>query len=236
MTKQPLKIQIWSDVMCPFCYIGKKNFEKALTNLSFKESVEVEWKSFQLDPTLTSNPTYTSDYLVQKKGFTKEQGQQMSTQVANTGKQAGIDFRFDKAQIVNTFTAHRLLHLSKKHGVSNDMEELLFEAHFTNGDNIADADVLVALAEKLGIDAKEARKAIESDVFDGEIRQDIAQASAIGVRGVPFFVVDGKYGISGAQPAEAFTEVLEQVYSEKNAPLKDLSADGMSCGPEGCEV
>lgn len=233
-----MKIEIWSDVMCPFCYIGKNNFEQALDKLPFKDQVEVEWKSFQLDPTLDPGKTQnTIEYFKEKKGFPEAQASQMISQVAQMGKGAGIDFNFEKALITNTFSAHRLLHLAKKHNKSNEMEEALFIAHFIDGKNVGDAEVLVSLAENLGIDKEEAVKAVTSDQLDYEVNQDIMQARKNGVSGVPFFVLNGKYAVSGAQPVEVFENALQQTYKETVSPFKDLSGgSGASCDADGCSI
>lgn len=233
-----MKIEIWSDVMCPFCYIGKNNFEQALEKLPFKDQVEVEWKSFQLDPTLDANkPQTTIQYFEEKKGVPESQAKQMLAQVAQMGKGAGINFDFEKALIVNTFTAHKLLHLAKKHNKSNEMEEALFIAHFIDGKNVGDPEVLVSLAENMGIDTKEARQTVTSDEMDYEINQDILEARNNGVTGVPFFVLNGKYAVSGAQPVEVFENALQQTYKETVSPFKDLSGDnGASCDADGCSI
>ncbi|MCQ9639663.1 DsbA family oxidoreductase [Chryseobacterium sp. WG14] len=233
-----MKIEIWSDVMCPFCYIGKNNFEQALNKLPFKDEVEVEWKSFQLDPSLDPKQTQnTIEYFREKKGFPEAQATQMISQVAQMGKGAGIDFNFEKALITNTFSAHKLLHLAKKYNKSNEMEEALFIAHFIDGKNVGDTEVLVSLAENLRIDKEEARKAVTSDQLDYEVNQDILEARNNGVSGVPFFVLNGKYAVSGAQPVEAFEEALQQTYKETVSPFKDISGgSGASCDADGCSI
>ncbi|MCT2563857.1 DsbA family oxidoreductase [Chryseobacterium herbae] len=233
-----MKIEIWSDVMCPFCYIGKHNFEHALEKLPFKDEIELEWKSFQLDPGLdASKPQNTVEYFKEKKGFPAEQASQMIGQVAQMGKNVGIDFNFEKALIINTFTAHKLLHLAKKYGKANEMEEALFIAHFTDGKNVGDIKELVALAENLGIDKDEARQALTSNEFDSEINQDIQEAKNNSISSVPFFVLNGKYAVSGAQPAEVFADALQQAYKETVSPFKDLSKEGgTSCDTDGCTI
>jgi predicted DsbA family dithiol-disulfide isomerase len=232
-----MKIEIWSDLMCPFCYIGKNNFEQALAKLPFKDEVEVEWKSFQLDPTLDPKETKnTIEYFKEKKGFPEAQAQQMIGQVAQMGKGAGIDFNFEKALITNTFSAHKLLHLAKKYNKANEMEEALFIAHFIDGKNVGDIDTLVSLAETLSIDKEEAKQALTSEEFDYEINQDILEARNNGISGVPFFILNGKYAVSGAQPVELFENALQQTYNETVTPLKNLSDNGASCDTDGCEI
>lgn len=231
-----MKIEIWSDVMCPFCYIGKNNFEKALAQLPFKNEVEVEWKSFQLDPSLDPKETKTTfDYFREKKGFPEAQAQQMISQVQQMGAGAGIDFHFEKALITNTFSAHKILHLAKKHNKSTEMEEALFITHFIDGKNIGDSETLISLAESLGIDQEEARRVLNSDIFDAEIGKDIEEARTNGISGVPFFILNGKYAVSGAQPAELFANALQQTYDETVALLKMQTDNGASCDEDGCE-
>lgn len=233
-----MKIEIWSDVMCPFCYIGKNNFEEALNKLPFKDEVQVEWKSFQLDPSLDPKQTQnTIEYFREKKGFPEAQATQMISQVAQMGKGAGIDFNFEKALITNTFSAHKLLHLAKKYNKSNEMEEALFIAHFIDGKNVGDTEVLVSLAESLDLDKEEARQAVTTDQWNNEVNQDILEARNNGVSGVPFFVLNGKYAVSGAQPVETFEEALQQTYKETVSPFKDISgSSGASCDADGCSV
>ncbi|WP_449398126.1 DsbA family oxidoreductase [Chryseobacterium wanjuense] len=232
-----MKIEIWSDVMCPFCYIGKNNFEQALEKLPFKDEVQVEWKSFQLDPTLDPKETKnTIEYFKEKKGFPEAQAQQMIGQVQQMGKSAGIDFNFDKALITNTFPAHKLLHLAKKYNKSNVMEEALFIAHFIDGKNVGDLQTLISIAESLGIDNTETEKVLTSEEFDYDVNQDIMEARNNGVSGVPFFILNGKYAVSGAQPVELFASALQQTYDETVLPLKHLSDHGASCDTDGCEI
>jgi len=232
-----MKIEIWSDVMCPFCYIGKHNFEEALEKLPFKNDVEVEWKSFQLDPTLNPSETKTTlEYFKEKKGIPEAQASQMVSQVTQMGQMAGIDFNFEKALITNTFPAHRLIHLAKKHNLSSEVEEALFEAHFIDGENVGSVDLLVSIAEKLGIDKEEAQKVLGSDTLDQEVNQDIADAQNNGITGVPFFVLNGKYAVSGAQPVETFVNALQQTYNETKSKFKDLSDGGASCDADGCSI
>ncbi|GAA5087679.1 DsbA family oxidoreductase [Chryseobacterium ginsengisoli] len=232
-----MKIEIWSDVMCPFCYIGKNNFEQALEKLPFKDEVEVEWKSFQLDPTLDPKEAKnTFEYLKEKKGLPEAQAQQMIGQVSQMGKGAGIDFHFDKALITNTFSAHKLLHLAKKYNKSNEMEEALFIAHFIDGKNVGDLETLISLADSLGIDNEEAKNILTSEEFDYDINQDILEARNNGVTGVPFFILNGKYAVSGAQPVELFANALQQTYDETVSPLKNLSNGENSCDTDGCSI
>ncbi|MEN4760383.1 DsbA family oxidoreductase [Chryseobacterium sp. C39-AII1] len=232
-----MKIEVWSDVMCPFCYIGKHNFEQALEKLPFKDKVEVEWKSFQLDPTLESGKAIsTSQYFKEKKGFPESQAQQMMNHVSEVGKSAGLEFNFSKALITNTFSAHKILHLAKKYSKANEMEELLFKAHFTDGKDVSDVDVLSSLASELGINEEETKKVLSSDEFDYEVNQDILEARNHGISSVPFFVLNEKYAVSGAQPVNVFEDALRQTFKETESPFINLSDQGNSCDDDGCTI
>lgn len=230
-----MKVEVWSDVMCPFCYIAKKNFEKALENLPFKKEVDVEWKSFQLDPDFEENSgTVTvEEYLMNRKGFSKSHVQQFQQQLKQMGESVGIKFNLDITVAANTFPAHKLLHLAKKYEKSGAMKEALLEAHFMNGKNIADLEFLTSLAVGLGLDEGETKEALFGDSYDYEINQDIMEARNIGVSGVPYYLINNKYAVSGAQPVEVFIEVLEKAYQENiKEPLEQN--EGNMCGIDGC--
>ena len=230
-----MKIEIWSDVMCPFCYIGKKNFENALETLPFKDNIEVEWKSFQLDSSLeTGKPITTAQYFKEKKGLPETKGKQLTEQVVQMGKSSGIDFDFEKAIITNTFQAHKLIHLAKKHQLGAEMEEELFKAHFLEGKNIGLDEVLISLGEKLGISTDEIKNTLSTETLDNEVKQEIVEASQLGISGVPFFVIDRKYGVSGAQPTDYFKQAITQAYNEK--AMDETAEKDLSCGEDGCEI
>ena len=229
-----MKIEIWSDVMCPFCYIGKKNFENALEELSLKDKIDVEWKSFQLDPSLEMGEAITTaQYFKEKKGFPENQAKQTTAQVTEMGKSAGIDFNFEKAIITNTFPAHKLIHLAKKNDLGSEMEEELFKAHFLEGKNIGDSETLINLGKKLDLDSDMIKEALSSKVLDLEVKHEIIEASQLGISGVPFFVINQKYGVSGAQPVETFKEAITQAYNESSftSNNKDLS-----CSEDDCSI
>lgn len=230
-----MKIEIWSDVMCPFCYIGKKNFERALSELSFKDKIDVEWKSFQLDPSLdTGVATTTAKYFRDKKGLLEEQAKQMTTQVTEMGKSVGIDFNFEKAILTNTFPAHKLIHLAKKNNLDAEMEEELFKAHFLEGKNIGDTETLIKLGKNLGLKSDDIKEAISSQAVDLEVKHEIIEASQLGISSVPFFVIDQKYGVSGAQPVDTFKQAITQAFNENTVTLSNNS--DASCGEDGCEI
>ncbi len=233
-----MNVEIWSDVMCPFCYIGKRKFENALAQFPHKENIHIIWKSFQLDPTTVTDPNLnTIDNLAEKKGWSKQQAQETTEQVTNIAKQVGLDFHFEKAVVANSFDAHRLSHLAKKYGKQNDLEEKLFLAYFTDGKNTADHSTLLQIGKDLGIPEQEINAVLNSDTYANDVEQDITEAQQIGVRGVPFFVLDIKYAVSGAQESDTFLGALTKVYEEHvNGVIEPIATNNSSCGcgPEGC--
>ena len=209
-----MKVEIWSDVMCPFCYIGKRKFEKALANFEHKDQVIVEWKSFQLNPNLETDPTKnTIEHLAESKGWTLDYTKQTTEHVSNIAKEQGLDFNFEKAVVANSFDAHRLLHLSKKYNLQNECEEKLFKAYFVEGKNTADHQVLTIIGLEIGLNQTDINELLGSNLYAIEVNNDILQAQQIGVRGVPFFVFGNKYAVSGAQEPETFLGALKQASS-----------------------
>jgi len=211
-----MKVEIWSDIMCPFCYIGKRHFEAALKQFPNAEAITVEWKSFQLDPTIPTMAERVDvyQYLADKKGMTLEQSKAMHQNVIQMAKNAGLDYNFDIAVVGNSKDAHRLIQFAKTKGLGDQAEEALFKAYFTDGRNMSDLNDLVEIGTSIGLKSDELTAVLESEAFAYEMMQDIQEAQNIGVQGVPFFVFDRKYAISGAQPVEAFLQTLEKVYSE----------------------
>ncbi|WP_421941844.1 DsbA family oxidoreductase [Pedobacter sp.] len=238
-----MKVEIWSDVMCPFCYIGKHHFEQALEKLPFKNEIEIDWKSYQLNPEYhnTSNEK-VYDYLSRSKGISVEHAKQMIQQVADMATNAGLTINFDNNIPANTFNAHRLIHLAAKHNLQNTGEEKLFEAHFVQGKNIGEDAVLLEVAKEIGLDATEAAVMLNSDQYAEAVRYDIYESQNLGIRGVPYFVMDRKYGVSGAQPVQAFTEALTQSFQEWKAsqPKTTITSlnknDDAVCDEHGCEI
>lgn len=204
-----MKIEIWSDVMCPFCYIGKRRFENALAQFENKDEVEIVWRSFQLNPALQTDPSKnTIEHLAESKGWDMEYTRKTTDYVVNMAKELGLNYDFEKAIVANSFNAHRLLHLAKQNYVQNECEEKLFEAYFIHGKNIDDNDVLLELGLSLGIHSDAILDMLSSDAYAVDVESDIYQAQQIGVQGVPFFVIDNKYAISGAQQSETFLAAL----------------------------
>ena len=226
--------------MCPFCYIGKRKFENALSKFPYKGRIEVIWKSFQLDPTTITDPKLnTIDYLAEKKGWSKQQAQETTDYVTNMARQVGLEFNFDKAVVANSLDAHRLLHLAKKYGKQNEAEEKLFKAYFTDGKNTADHFTLIQIGKELDMDETEIMDVFNNHTYSDEIKQDIMEGQKIGVRGVPFFLLDGKYAVSGAQESEIFLQALMKSYNEfqmSNHTKMTHVDDEKICGPDGCDT
>jgi predicted DsbA family dithiol-disulfide isomerase len=200
-----VKIEVWSDIVCPWCYIGKRRLETALAD--FDGDVEVEWKSFQLDPTFPRGkavPVY--DALAQKFGGGADQVREMTERVSALAEVEGLHYDYDHAVMVNTFDSHRLAHHAKSQGLGPEMHERLMRAQLIEGENLNDVDTLVRLAEELGVEG--AGPVVTSDRYTAEVEADIHEARQLGATGVPFFVLDRKYGVSGAQPAEVFAQAL----------------------------
>lgn len=223
--------------MCPFCYIGKRNFETALEQFSNKNGIEVEWKSFQLDPSLpeVQDSNYT-DYLMVSKGLGRPQVEGMLNNVTQMAKGVGLEYDFERAVMVNSFKAHRVLQLAKTRGLGDAAEERLFRAFFTEGRNIADDDTLLELGKEAGLNETEIRSSLSDERYSDMVRQDIQEARAIGVTGVPFFVFNRKYAVSGAQPPQAFLQTLEKAYEEwreANPEIKIEVTKGQSCSIDG---
>lgn len=210
-----MKVEIWSDMMCPFCYIGKRRFESALQQFPQREQVEVIWKSFQLNPDMKTEPGRSiNEYLAATKGWTLEQAQQANDHVTAMAREAGLHYDFDRAVVANSFDAHRLVQLAKTQGKGDQVEELLFSAYFTEGKNIADHATLLELGIGAGLDSVTIKEMLQSGSYGDQVQQDIYEARQVGVRGVPFFVLADRYAVSGAQAVETFSGALEKAWSE----------------------
>jgi predicted DsbA family dithiol-disulfide isomerase len=233
-----MRVEIWSDVVCPWCYIGKRRFEEALASFPHRDQVEVVWRAFELDPQAPGERV--GDYaemLATKYGVPVDQGQQMIDNMTAAAAGDGLDFRFDRARVGNTFDAHRLLHLAGERGVQDAVKERLLRATFTEGEPIGDAETLVRLVAEAGLDADEARTVLAEGRFSDDVRAEELDAQRLGITGVPFFVVDRTYGVSGAQPAEVLRQVLDKAW-EDSRPTQLVPAGGSAPGCDGdtCSV
>ncbi|MBY6061060.1 DsbA family protein [Microbacterium esteraromaticum] len=216
---EPISIDIWSDIACPWCYIGKRNLEAGIAATASDEDapqVNITFHSFELAPdTPVDFDGDEIDFLSGHKGMPREQVEQMLAHVTDVAAQAGLQYRFDLLQHTNTVKAHEVLHFAKSKGLQHEMEERLMSAYFTEGRHVGRIDDLVALAVEVGLDADETRTALESKAHLDDVRADQAQARAYGINGVPFFVIDGQYGVSGAQPADTFANVLRDLWAKR---------------------
>jgi len=234
-----MKVEIWSDVVCPWCYVGKRRFEAAMARFAHRDEVDLVWRSFELDPAAAPSDETAGTYvdrLATKYGRSRAVAQGMLDSMTATAAEEGLDFRFDLARPGNTFDAHRLLHLACEHGVQDALKERLDRGTFSEGSPASDHTALRALAVEVGLPAAEVDEVLASDRYADAVRTDEAQARAYGISGVPFFVVDGRYGISGAQPADLVLQALEQAWAERS-PLTLVSAGGApGCEGESCAV
>ena len=211
-----MKIEIWSDYVCPFCYIGKRRLEEALEQTGLGEKAEVVFKAFELDPNSPAvSDTLIKESLAKKYGMSVEEAKKMTDNVVDQAKTVGLNYNFDVMTPANTFNAHRLAKLAEQEGFDKTVSESLLKAYFIDGEKIGTEDVLLRIAEEAGISRDRAKAVLDSDEFANDVRMDIAEAQQIGVKGVPFFVINRKYAISGAQPAEAFANALRQAAEEE---------------------
>lgn len=240
-----VKVEIWSDVVCPWCAIGKRRLESALAGFPHRDEVQVRWRSFELDGTAPRERTGDrAAHLAEKYGTSVEAARRMQEQMAATAAEEGLEFRFDIARTGNTFDAHRLLHLAWEQGgaaLQDAVKDRLFRAAFTEGEPIGDPDTLVRLVADAGVDAGQARAVLAGERYADEVREDQAQARRYGISGVPFFVIDDTYGVSGAQPAPALREVLDTAWAESHpltvlAPAGGTDGEAGACADGSCSV
>jgi predicted DsbA family dithiol-disulfide isomerase len=230
-----MRIDIWSDIACPWCYVGKRRFEAALARFPGAAEVEVAWRAFELDPAAPRVRDKGSSYaarLAKKYGVSPARAESMISHMTDVAAAEGLRFRFDRIQSGNTFDAHRLLHLAGERGKQDALKERLLCAYFTEGEPIGEQQTLLRLATEIGLDTDEVSATLESDALAREVRDDEDQARSLGINGVPFFVFAGRYGVSGAQPPEVLLRVLERTL-ETGGASGDLP-DGAACGPEDC--
>ncbi|MCA1319479.1 DsbA family oxidoreductase [Bacillus tianshenii] len=235
-----MKIEVWSDFVCPFCYIGKRRLEEALKKFPHQDKVEVQYKSFELDPNAKRDTDLSiHEILAKKYGMPVSEAKKMSEGVAAQAATVGLEFNFDSNIPTNTFDAHRLAKLAEKKGKDEELTESLLKAHFTDSKHIGSPEFLKELAVEVGLDVAEVEEVLNSNHYEQNVRADEAEAREIGVQGVPFFVLNRKYAISGAQSVETFVQALEKVWEEENEKpvLQSLdSKDKTSyCSDEGCE-
>src|SRR4051812_37719340 len=211
----PLTVEIWSDVVCPWCYIGKRRFEAALERFEHAADVTVLWRSFELDQDAPKTAEGTAaERLAAKYGMTIERAGELHAEMTERAAAEGLDFRFDLARGGNTFDAHRLIHLAATYGHQAAAKERLMRAYFTEGEAIADPEALIRVLAEVGVDPEEARDVLRSDRFAEDVREDELLAAQLGIQGVPFFVLDRRYGVSGAQPPEVLVQALERAWGE----------------------
>lgn len=241
-----MKVEIWSDFMCPFCYIGKRRFEAALDQFAHKHDVDVVYRSFELDPNSKRVVDYdVHDMLAAKYGMSRERAKAMNDDVARQAGAVGLTYHFDTMIVTNTFDAHRLAHFAASCGKMHEMTERLLKAYFTDSLPIGDHETLAALAAEIGLDKNEAAAMLAGDEYTKEVRDDEQEALRLGVRGVPFFVIDRKYAVSGAQPSEVFLEALQKAWNESrplaimNEPVSDAAdaaCSGGVCAPANLKL
>jgi predicted DsbA family dithiol-disulfide isomerase len=236
-----MNIEIWSDVVCPWCYIGKRRFERAVASFGHPDEVTITYRSFELDPHAPAQRAGTqAEHLARKYGMTIAQAEDASEQMTQRAAADGLEFRFDLIRGGNTFDAHRLLHLAKDHGLQPEMKERLMRATFTEGLPIADKPTLVRLATEVGLPAAQVQDVLDGNAYADAVRADEQQAARYGITGVPFFVADGKYAVSGAQPPEVLLQLLQRAYDDASqlTPVA-VTTDGdseASCDGDSCAV
>ncbi|MBD0383518.1 DsbA family oxidoreductase [Paenibacillus sedimenti] len=218
-----MQVEIWSDIACPFCYIGKSRIESGLAQFAHKDQVEIVYKSFQLDEHAPLDVAHdVHDMLSAKYGMSREEAKAMNAQLGKQAEAEGLDFHFDTLVLTNTLDAHRLLHFAAQHGKSKEVADLLFKAYFTESKHVGRHETLTAIAAEAGLDPNAVSSMLASDQFADEVRADQLEGSRLGVRGVPFYVINRKYAISGAQSASVFLDALEKAWGEKK-PLTVLN-------------
>jgi predicted DsbA family dithiol-disulfide isomerase len=228
-----MHVEIWSDIACPWCYVGKRRFEAALAAFEHAGDVTVTWRSFELDPGAPAErPEDAAGHLAAKYGRTRGQAEQMNANMTQVAAGEGLEFRFDRLRLGNTFDAHRLVHLGAAHGLQAAVKERLFRAYLTEGELLADHDTLRRLGTEAGLPADEVADLLAGDRFAGAVRDDERTASSLGISAVPFFVADRALGASGAQPPEVLLDFLRQGWERR--PAVAVVAGGEACGPDGC--
>jgi predicted DsbA family dithiol-disulfide isomerase len=231
-----LRIEVWSDIACPWCYVGKRRLEAALADLPHKDDVEVAWRAFELDPGAPRERDHRTSYaerLAKKYGSSVAQAEAMITTMTDVARGDGLDFHFERIRPGNTFDAHRVIHLAAARGLQDAVKERFLRAYLTEGEPIGDPETLVRLASDAGLDAREVRSVLASDAYGQEVRADEGRASELGCRGVPFFLIGGRYALSGAQPPDTLRDAITRAWREAPDAPQALG-EGAACGPDGC--
>jgi predicted DsbA family dithiol-disulfide isomerase len=236
-----MQVEIWSDVVCPWCYIGKRKFEAALAEFDHRDEVTVEWRSYELDPGAPPRRDLPMVELLQKKySMTEQQARAANDRVTGIAAGVGLEYHLDRAAMGNTFDAHRLIHLAAAHGRGDAMKERLMAAYFTEGAAVGETDTLERLAADVGLDADEVAAALAGDAFAADVRDDERTAATLGVSGVPFFVIDRAFGVSGAQDPDVLLAALDRAWADTHPGDGPVDAEseggGASCGDEACAV
>jgi predicted DsbA family dithiol-disulfide isomerase len=232
-----MRVDIWSDLVCPWCYLGKRRFERALAGFAHRDEVEVVHRSFQLDPSMPKGkPVDQLKLLMSKYGMGEAQARAQEERLEQLAAQDGLEYHLLGNLIGNTVDAHRLVHLAKDRGIADQVVERLYRAHFTEQRSIFDNGSLVGLAEEAGLDKAEAGRVLADGTYTDAVEADGQEAQALGATGVPFFVIDNRYGISGAQPTELFTEALTRAWADAHPVLNLATASDEACADGSCAV
>ena len=226
-----MQLEIWSDIVCPFCYMGKRRLENAMERFPHRDEVQLIWRSYQLDPDVRPLPgTSITAYLAERKGITRDSSQAMHAQLERSAAELGLSYHFDRVVVANSLDAHRLAHLARSKGMQEKMQERLFAAYFTEGRDIGDAETLVGLGADIGLDSSETRAMLAGGQFTDEVLGECQQAQDLGAGGVPFFVIDRRYGFTGAQPSEVILEVLTKAWSGADRGARGALISGRASG------
>ncbi|NBD27627.1 DsbA family oxidoreductase [Paenibacillus glycinis] len=237
-----MKVEVWSDIACPFCYIGKRRFEAGLEKFAHKEEIEVEYKSFQLNPAAEKHPKHDAYGLVAEKyGISREQSVSMHENLVNQAAELGLTYNFEHAIPANSLDAHRLIHFAGRYGKRTEAAELLFKAYFTDAKHIGEIDTLTGIAAEIGLDPKEAEAVLASDEFKAEVEAECHEASMLGANGVPFYVINRRYAVAGAQSSDVFLDVLNRTWAEEKPlifidPSSTESNTGQVCTDDSCGI
>ena len=231
-----MKIEIWSDIVCPWCYIGKRRLEKAIDDLKYQDKVTIEYKSFQLDPNMETDTSINIyQYLSEKKGMSIEDAMEIGETVAGVAEDLGLQYNLDKTIPINTLKAHELIHFAKSKGLQTEAKEALLSAYFTEGKNLSDLNEIASIGEKIGLNKVDILESLQSNYFSKAVKADIKAGNDLGISGVPFFVFNRKFGISGAQSEDVFKKTLLKSFQDWEIETKNKLSiiEGESCEING---